>query len=303
MTRESLTYFIANGETTALNARTRVNLRGGFVELSDGVTHYELRGPLDGELVLLVPGMTIPLFYWDRFAELLHSEGFRTLAYSAYGRGYSDRVQKTYDQSFFTRQLIQLVGKLKLPEVGHIIATSMGALITLSLPDDQFKPRTLTIVGPAGLTKETPFAVRLAKAPVLAEVFGRNLARNSILSHVASNVKSAPDAEYLKAMILDALNYEGTMYSLLSTLRSFPLVSQQSLFCKASQSQIPLLLGWGDEDQITPISQFNEAQALLNPDKSFVLPCGHMAPLESPNAMCEIVVDFMNHVSSSLRGG
>ncbi|MBE8591553.1 alpha/beta hydrolase [Pseudomonas sp. MAFF 301449] len=301
MTRKNLTYFIANGESSTLNSRARESLRGSFVQLSDGATHYELAGPANGELVLLVPGMTIPLFYWDRFAKCMHEQGFRTLAYSAYGRGYSDRAQAAYDEGLFTRQLTELVSKLEVPEVSHIVATSMGALITMALPEGQFKPKTLTLVGPAGLANGTPLAARLAKAPIVAEVFGRNLARRSILSHVSQNVKSASDAEYLKAMILDALDYEGTMYSLLSTLRNFPLVARQALFRKAEQLKIPILLGWGDEDRITPISQFKEAQELLKPVKSFVLPCGHMAPLERPKALCEIVVDFINGVGPLRR--
>lgn len=300
--RKNLTYFVAKGETSALDARTREGLRGSFVQLSDGITHYELSGPQNGELVLLVPGMTIPLFYWDRFSSCLHEKGFRTLSYSAYGRGYSDRVRTTYDVHLLTRQLTELVSKLELPKVSHIVATSMGALIAMALPDGQLKPRTLTLVGPAGLSNDTSFAVRIARTPIVAEMFGRNFARKSILSHVSHNVQSAQDAEYLKAMILDALNYEGTMYSLLSTLRSFPLVAQQSLYRKVAQLKIPILLGWGDDDQITPISQMPQAQELLKPVKSFVLPCGHMAPLESPKALCEMLVDFINRVGPSRRG-
>ena len=296
MTLKNLSYFVANGETLKLDASTREHLRGSFIQLSDGITHYEVAGPDDGELVLLIPGMTIPLFYWDRFAKCLHEQGFRTLAYSAYGRGYSDRVQTTYDQSLFTCQLMDLVGQLKLPAVSHVVATSMGALIAMALPEGSLKFRTLTLVGPAGLSTEIPFAARLARTPIVAEMFGRSLARKSILSHVNHNVNSESDAEYLKSMILDALDYEGTMYSLLSTLRSFPLVAQQALYRKAAQLGLPILLGWGDEDQITPVSQLSEAQELLKPVKTFVMPCGHMAPLESPKALSGTVVDFINRV-------
>ncbi|MFQ6397386.1 hypothetical protein ACLMAJ_28515 [Nocardia sp. KC 131] len=39
---------------------------------------------------MLTPGLTIPLFYGDGLVSELHPRGLRTLAYSAYGRGYSD---------------------------------------------------------------------------------------------------------------------------------------------------------------------------------------------------------------------
>jgi hypothetical protein len=48
-----------------LNPDTRSRLRGSLIPLSDGITHYELTGPDDGELVFLLGGLTVPLFYWD----------------------------------------------------------------------------------------------------------------------------------------------------------------------------------------------------------------------------------------------
>jgi pimeloyl-ACP methyl ester carboxylesterase len=98
-------YFVARGETARLDGAARTTLRGSYVSLADGITHYELTGPDGGELIVLIPGITIPLFYWDRLVEPLHAEGFRTLAFSAYGRGYSDRARATYDESLFVGQL------------------------------------------------------------------------------------------------------------------------------------------------------------------------------------------------------
>ncbi len=98
-------YFVARGESARLDETSRVGLRGSFALLDDGLTHYELRGPAGGELIVMIPGLTIPLFYWDRLAERLHAEGFRTLAFSAYGRGYSDRIRATYDDWLLVGQL------------------------------------------------------------------------------------------------------------------------------------------------------------------------------------------------------
>src|SRR3569833_3925222 len=105
-------YFTVTSENQQLDDITRRRLRGSFIELSDGVTHYELRGPTDGALVVLVPGLTIPLFYWDAFADELHARGLRTLAFSAYGRGYSDRVPNRYDDALFGRQLREIITAL-----------------------------------------------------------------------------------------------------------------------------------------------------------------------------------------------
>ena len=41
-------------ETIELTSDVRSSLPGEFVELSDGYVHYELVGPEDGEVVVLV---------------------------------------------------------------------------------------------------------------------------------------------------------------------------------------------------------------------------------------------------------
>lgn len=124
MSASKLAYFVARGERLALDSAARADLRGSYAKLSDGVTHYELAGPDDGELVFLVPGLTIPLFYWDALASALHEKGFRTLAYSAYGRGYSDRVKTTYCPRLFLRQARELLEHLGLlREVRHLMGT------------------------------------------------------------------------------------------------------------------------------------------------------------------------------------
>ena len=303
MKLKPLSYFIAKGETGRLTAQARNLLQGDFLQLSHGVTHYQLAGPANGEVVLLVPGLTIPLFYWDRFATRLHEQGFRTLAYSAYGRGYSDRVQDAYGVGLFVQQSRELLSALGLAAVDHVIATSMDALIAMTLLTEHgLKPKTLTLVGPAGLSEKKAIAARVASVPVIAERFGKHLARQSILSHIRHNVNTEADAQYLKAMVSDALNYEGTMYSLLSTLRNFPLIGQQALFRNMGKLSLPTLLVWGENDNITPVVHMQEAQALLNPINSAVVrECGHMAPLERPDELSQLFVQFLSRVSLPLH--
>lgn len=44
------------GESKELSDETRAELPGEFIQLSDGVTHYEVAGPQDGQPVVLVHG-------------------------------------------------------------------------------------------------------------------------------------------------------------------------------------------------------------------------------------------------------
>jgi pimeloyl-ACP methyl ester carboxylesterase len=285
-------YFVARGETARLDDAARATLRGSFVRLSDGVTHYELSGPDDGELIVLIPGITIPLFYWDRLAERLHARGFRTLAFSAYGRGYSDRVRATYDESLFVGQLEQLVDALGLAGPRHIVGTSMGALVAMaSVLSDPGSVRTLTLIGPAGLSDGPPALIRHSGGGVLTALLGRYLGRRALLGHLSHNVADERDAAALTEMVTDGYRYVGSMYALFSTLLEFPLTDRRSLYRDVAQLRVPTLLLWGENDQVTPITLLPEARALLGKDTAnTVIPhSGHMAPLEQPAAVAEML--------------
>ncbi|MBE8519628.1 alpha/beta hydrolase [Amycolatopsis sp. H6(2020)] len=173
-------YFVASDEDRRLDPAIRRTLRGSFVDLTDGVTHYELTGPDGGELVVLVGGLTIPLSYWDGLAARLHTRGMRTLAYSAYGRGYSDRIRGRYDEALFIRQLAELTSALDPTPPRHVVGTSMGALVAMAYANlHPESVATLTVAGPAGLG-ERPRAQRLLRNDLLAGFvarrFGRKLA-------------------------------------------------------------------------------------------------------------------------------
>jgi pimeloyl-ACP methyl ester carboxylesterase len=295
-------YFIARGETARLDTATRAALRGSFVGLSDGVTHYELTGPDDGELVVLIPGITIPLFYWDRLADRLRGGGFRTLAFSAYGRGYSDRVRTTYDESLFVGQLEQLIDALGLAGPRHVVGTSMGALVAMaSVLSDPGSASTLTLIGPTGLSNRPPALIRRSGGGVRTALLGRYAGRRGLLGHLSHNVADERDAAALREMVTDSHRYEGSMYALFSTVIEFPLTDRRSLYRDVARHQVPTLLMWGEHDLVTPITSLPEARALLGKHtESAVIPqSGHMAPLEQPDAVAEPLADFISRTDRS----
>lgn len=286
-------YFVASDEDRRLDAATRRTLRGSFVTLSDGVTHYELAGPDGGELVVLVGGLTIPLSYWDGLAARLHARGVRTLAYSAYGRGYSDRVRGRYDEALFVRQLAELTTTLDPTRPRHVVGTSMGALVAMAYttlyPD---AVTTLTIAGPAGLG-ERPLPQRLLRNDVVAGLVARRFGRNLLEDHLGHNVRDPGLSAQLVAMVRDAYRYEGSLYAFFQTLRDFPLYERQELFRSTGELGLPVLLVWGDEDRVTPITHLDTVHDLLRPRQTHVITeCGHMAPYERPDDVGDLLASF-----------
>lgn len=287
-------YFTVAGEDRPLDDEQRKALRGSFIALTDGVTHYELRGPADGPVIILVPGLTIPLFYWDAFAEQLHARGLRTLAFGAYGRGYSDRVHGSYDEALFGRQLRELLSALNLPARQHIVGTSMGALIALGhVARHADAVATLTLVGPAGLGSGNSRQQRLLRSDLVATLIAKRFGRRILLGHLGHNVADPALAATLTTMIADTYRYEGSMYGFFSTLQNFALANRAALYRSVGELHLPTLLVWGAEDRVTPVSGLDAARNLLQPSETAMIDCGHMAPYERPAEVAEHLAAFI----------
>jgi pimeloyl-ACP methyl ester carboxylesterase len=287
-------YFVAPGEDRRLDAASRRGLRGSFVELSDGVTHYELSGPDHGEVAVLVGGLTIPLFYWDALAAELHVRGLRTLAYSGYGRGYSDRVQARYDEALFVRQLTELTRSVGLPRPHHVIGTSMGAVIAMAYADRHAAcAATLTLVGPTGLAPRTAWPNWLLRSDLLAGFIAKRFGLRLLERHLGHNVRDPDRAAQLADMVADAYRYEGSMYALFATLQTFRVSGRDKLYRRTAASGVPTILLWGADDRVIPTDQLEAARTLLRPLECCVIPdCGHMAPFERPRDIAGKIAAF-----------
>jgi pimeloyl-ACP methyl ester carboxylesterase len=287
-------YFVAAGEDRRLDAATRRSLRGSYIQLSDGITHYELAGPDGGDVVVLAGGLTIPLFYWDELADELHARGLRTLAYSGYGRGYSDRIVARYDEALFVRQLGELIERLELPAPRHVLGTSMGALIAMAYVSQHVaSTATLTLVGPAGLSRQPVFQKLLFGNDITTGVIAKHFGRRILEQHLGHNVKDADRAAALSDMIGDACRYEGSIYAFFETLQHFPLFDRTELYRHTGTLPIPTQLIWGTEDHVTPISSLDQVRELLQPDECHVVDdCGHMAPFERPVVVADKLATF-----------
>jgi pimeloyl-ACP methyl ester carboxylesterase len=293
-------YFAAPGETQSLNPAVRAGQRGSFESLSEGITHYELAGTdraADGPLIVFVPGLTVPLDFWDEVTSRLHAGGLPTLTYSAYGRGYSDRVQRRYDRHLFVRQLDDLVRSLGVSDI-HLVASSMGALVALDYAaSPTSRVKSLTLSGPAGLSaRHNPIAHLPDRGP-LAPLVGKHLLRRTLLSHLARNVHSAHDAERLRTIVLPGFRFQGSMYALTSTLKHFAFVGQDALFDASSIGLPPTMLLWGSNDRVTPASGYPRAVELLKPVRAEYLEgCGHMASFERPAQFADSLTSFVTEV-------
>ena len=234
-----LSYFAADPEPRRLDAQTRASLGGSFVRLTDGVVHYELSGPRDGRVVVLVHGGGLATL--DAWTPLKRFMNRRVLRYDLYGQGRSDRPHVAYDPDLFDRQLDQLLARLGISGEIDLVGHSMGGLIAATYaarhPE---RIGSLTLIAPAGVETRMHWTVKMVQIPIVGEymfrVFGRRMAASC-------------HGQYE----LECLEFEGSRRALLSQLRNMPW-SDADVFAQLGEQDFPVIALFGKRDKTVPLS-------------------------------------------------
>ncbi len=68
---------IYHGETKVLDEAARAAAPGKFADLADGMVHYQIAGPADAQVVVLVHGFSAPAIIWNNNFDVLAAAGIR----------------------------------------------------------------------------------------------------------------------------------------------------------------------------------------------------------------------------------
>jgi len=281
-------------ESRVLDDEARRSLAGDFIRLPDGMVHYELKGPPDGQPVVLVHGFSVPYYIWDPTFPALVAAGFRVLRYDLFGRGYSDRPDLPYTIDLFVRQLKDLLDALQLKSPVDLIGLSMGGPVsagfTARYPE---YIRKLCLLDPAGFQAGKPLLYRLIGLPGLGEVligFFSGLLASSQLSdfYRPENFPGYPEK------YLPQLRYKGFKRAILSTLRVGPLGSLTQTYQRIARLGLPVLLVWGQQDKLVPFKLSQYARQIL-PQAEFhaIDQAGHIAHYERPEVVNPLLIAFL----------
>lgn len=283
-------------ETKSLNDEARKFAGGSFVTLTDGITHYELSNPEEGQTVVLVHGFSVPYFIFDPTFDFLTQIGFRTLRYDLFGRGFSDRPRLRYNMDLFVCQLHDLLDALRFNLPVNLVGLSMGGPITAAFtarhPE---RVKSLTLIDPAGARaiSLSPM-LKAMKLPGLAEaVFG--LAGSESL--LKSAAKDFFDPELVGLFIERykvQMQYKGFKRAILSTIRNNMLGSFIEVYQAVGKMDKPVLLVWGRNDTTVPFVHSDDLRAAMPQAEFYVIEdCGHIPHYEKPDEFNPILLEFL----------
>ena len=285
-------YYMLDPEANELDEPERSRLGGTYLKLSGGTTHYKLEGPVDGQVVVLVHGGTVPMWTWDKQVQSLRKLGYRVLSYDMYGRGYSDRPEITYDQDTYQKQLLELVDKLGLTKQFDLIGYSLGGgtVVKFTAHNPQ-RVRKLVLISPLINNFKVPSIFRI---PILGEFMSRLIGIKIITKRFMSLVEDNPDAEKYTTLFKNQTTYKGFQQSILSMLRNNAVGDYSKSYQMVGNQDREILLIWGTEDTEISTQMISNIQSFI-PNLVFkpVEGVGHGIVFQKPDTVNSLINSFL----------
>jgi len=280
-------FFINNQETQTMNAEARKNASGQFIQLTGGVTHYELDGADTGKVMILVHGFSVPYYIWGATYDSLVQQGFHVIRYDEFGRGFSDRPNVDYNPVLYRTQLFDLITSLKLKTPVSLAGVSFGGAVIsdFAVHYPQLTDK-LILVDPVYLSS------RISDPVIVANY-------KMALNHEKQATGQLDDFKYPEKFpdwvdrYKVQMQYKGFRHALISTRNNFSPDSIISNYHALAGLQKKVLLIWGKEDMTVPFKFSDSLRKILPVDFFPVDDAGHLPHLEKPSLVNKKIISFL----------
>lgn len=270
-----------------MNADARKNVSGQFIQLTDGITHYESGGADTDKVVVLVHGFSVPYYIWDGTFDSLVQQGFHVIRYDEFGRGFSDRPDVVYDPLLYRKQLHELIISLKLKTPLNLACVSFGGAVATDFvvhyPELIDKVILVDPVYKFGKLNELEIKANYKMA------IGHEQQAAGQLDDFKYPEKFPNWVEKYKVQ----MQYKGFRHALISTRNNYPgdsIILNYHLLDKLNKK---VLLIWGKEDQTVPFQFSDSLRQILHVDFFPVDDARHLPYLEQPQIVNQKIVSFL----------
>ncbi len=289
-------YIAADREVNDLDEAARKSLGGTYVALGDGVTGYELAGPRDGPLVVLIHGATIPAWDWDFQMDDLVGAGFRVLRYDKFGRGRSDRPNVEYDRDLYLRQLTELLDALGLKDPVDLVGHSMGGATATNFTSTYpRRVRSLVLVSPVVDSVENRAPFIICGIPILGPFLVRTVMVDTLTGRAANLWKAAEkNPGYYERLFVRQTTYEGFERSVISMFRTDAVGDYRDAYRRVGELKKPVMLIWGTGDEDVTREDIDFVQQVIPDLRLRVLDgAGHSPNVDARERFNPLLLDYL----------
>ncbi len=281
---------IYTDEQHELDAKIRARTLGEYVQLSQGVTHYQQANIDAKEVVVLVHGFSVPYYIWEPTYEFLKNQNFRVIRYDLYGRGYSDRPEVEYDQALFDRQVLDLLDELKIKQPINIMGLSMGgAVVAKFVADHPEKVKKAIFIDPS----HRSFYKRTLAIPLVGDFYAAVFMMPKVAQGQLSDFYYPENFPNWVEKYKEQMQYKGFRRAIVSTLVHFAKPDKLPWYERIGSLGKDVLLIWGREDQTLPLDDSQRVADALKTKTFIVEKSGHLPHLEHPQIVNAKILSFL----------
>jgi pimeloyl-ACP methyl ester carboxylesterase len=255
-----------------------------------------------GDTVVILPGLATSIDFWQLTIPEL-AKRYHVIAIDPPGFGKSDKPEVAYDLSWLCDQIVAFMDAKEIHHasfIGGSLGGQLAMLIALSHPE---RVDSLVLMGSSGAWPAPGFL--LAGALV---VFWNDAV---VVDHMRRNWPQTFRKMFLQdgPVVQRLFHYQMSMRANIraywregrASSRSLRSIFFHSCLMRLREVRRPVLLVWGEHDQIHLGSEALALRAGLPDSRLVVVPdAGHEVMLDQPGAFNRVVLDFLQDGTSAV---
>lgn len=254
----------------------------------------------EGRPVVFLHGFGASSHSWDAVIKhlSLKNKGFLV---DLKGFGLSDKpLDDKYsaaDQADIIYAFVRENNLKNLVLIGHSLGGAIGLLTYLKFMEDGDNPiKKMILIGSPAYRQRIPEFTKILRIPFLTKILFIFLPARSRTKMVLK--RSFFDDKKITADIIshygNFLDDAGSFHAFTETAKQILPKSVEEISAKYPKIKIPVLLIWGEKDQVISLSVGKRLEKDIPDAKLVVIPdCGHIPPEEKPQETAEIISEFL----------
>lgn len=245
--------------------------------------HYYTLGPESGHPVVLVHGLGGRAEDWEKLAPYLRKAGYRVYLPDLPGFGQSEKPANfsysVTDQSKIVVGFLNAVGLKQVVLGGWSMGGWIVQLVAANNPD---RISRLMLFDSAGLYMRPEWDTKLFTPISPAEI-------EKLDKLLMPHPPKLPDF-VARDILRVSREHSWIMHRSLDTM----LQGRETTDALLQQLKMPVLIVWGEQDQITPLAEGEKMHKLIPQSQMDVVAgCGHLAPNECAKVIGPEVIRFL----------
>ncbi len=260
---------------------------------SNGIQlYYERHG--QGEPLLLIAGVGQGVLFWQHTLLPLLAAKYEVILLDNRGIGQSEMPTQPFTVEMMAADVMGLLTALNLPQV-NILGHSLGAAIAFELahsaPEKVKKLAMMSALYPG--PQATPPSERAMAVLTSREGDLVTLLKNGIRIATAPGFETREPSRFAGMLKLNMERNQAPEQYLLQAQAGLQYVATDKL-AEPPATFPPLLLIYGESDEVTPLANGQSIQQQLPETELKVIhAAGHLLPLEQSRATAEAVASFL----------